>query len=155
MADYNRDVGDFKNLRYRCKSRLEEKEKYTKVGNFVIEKDVLVRYEDDETTTEAVVPDGIKTIAAKAFKNCGTLKSLVIPEGVEKIETYAFDGCVNLESISFPSSLREVFRNNHCLEDTKWYKDHPKGQIVTGTYLYKYIGDEEEVVIDSRVETIG
>ena len=155
MADYNRDVGDFKNLRYRCKSRLEEKEKYKKIGNFVIEKDVLVRYEDDETTTEAVVPDGIKTIAAKAFKNCGTLKSLVIPEGVEKIETYAFDGCVNLESISFPSSLREVFRNNHCLEDTKWYKDHPKGQIVTGTYLYKYTGDEEEVVIDSRVETIG
>ena len=155
MKDYNRDIGDFKDLRYRCQKALDEKEKFNRIGGFVIEKDVLVRYEDDKVTTDIVIPDGIREIEPDAFANCKTLKSVVIPEGVEKIWTDAFEGCVNLKNITFPNSLKQINQNPRCLEDTKWYKEYPKGQVIAGKYLYKYTDDEEEVVIEEGVEIIG
>ena len=157
-ADYRQEHYDFYNLQCRRKRALEALVDTTirpVIGGFTIENDELTGYADDGVTTDIIIPDGIRKIKPRAFENCETIRSVVIPEGVEKIYTDAFTGCINLEKIVFPDSLELISRNPNCLEDTKWYKDQPEGQIIAGKILYKYTGDEEEVVIKDGVRIIG
>ena len=158
VAEYRAECADFNTLKSRCKRALEAIVDTTirpVIGGFEIENDELQGYTDDGVTTEVVIPTGIKKIEPDAFENCETIRSVVIPEGVERIYTDAFKGCVNLEKIVFPDSLEIISKNPRCLEDTKWYKDQPKGQIIAGKILYEYTGDEEEVIIKDGVRIIG
>ena len=150
---YDLAVLDFRNLRFRLESALEEQEKRT--GNFIIDEDELEEYADDGVTTEVIIPDGIRKIGSHAFKNCDRIKSVIIPESVREISTGVFTGCTNLEKIQFPSHIDYIIKNPEVFEDTKWYKNQPKGQIIVGDYLYAYTGEEEEVVIRDTVRSIG
>lgn len=61
--------------------------------------------------------DGLPVIeiAAKAFENNTTLKSITLPDTLLKIGDHAFSGCTGLESITIPASVailgKEVFLN--------------------------------------------
>lgn len=55
---------------------------------------------------EAVIPEGVKHIAAKAFSGCDSLVSVVFPSSLEHIGSYAFSRCQGLTSLWIPSEVR-------------------------------------------------
>ena len=54
------------------------------------------------------LPENIKSIGARAFSECGDLKSISIPEGVTAIGDYAFYSCAGLTLMSFPAGLTTI-----------------------------------------------
>lgn len=50
-------------------------------------------------TTDIVIPDGVTSIPADAFKGCDTLTSITIPSSVTRIGTDAFNKCENLKDV--------------------------------------------------------
>ncbi len=58
--------------------------------------------------TAAIIPDGVKTIGANAFKGCTNLKSLTLPDTVKSIGPSAFKYCKALESIKIPQKVTSL-----------------------------------------------
>ena len=60
---------------------------------------------------DIVLPNGIKIIGERAFEDEGEnskITSVVIPEGVETIEAYAFKYCFKLKSVTLPNTLKKI-----------------------------------------------
>ena len=75
----------------------------------VIEDGVLKKCTDDSITS-VVIPDSVKKIGVKAFKNCYNLESMEIPPSVKKIGEGAFARCESLSSVVIPSSVTEIVK---------------------------------------------
>ena len=52
------------------------------------------------------IKDGVKMLAANAFHNCQTLKSIFIPDSVIEDEGSIFEGCENLEEARVSANLK-------------------------------------------------
>ncbi len=63
------------------------------------------------------VPDGVKTIDARAFSWCVNLTSITLPDGVETIGAYAFEFCSSLESVNIPASVTTIGYWNEWNQD--------------------------------------
>lgn len=82
--------------------------------HFVVENGFL--YDTDEyklikyfsNAENVVVPDGIRTIGAYAFRQNETMLHAELPSSVETIEVAAFDDCISMESISFSENLAVI-----------------------------------------------
>ena len=57
---------------------------------------------------EIELNNGLKTIGARAFKDCTNLKSLGLPKGLGTIPEELCEGCSSLEEITIPSTVREI-----------------------------------------------
>lgn len=75
-------------------------------GNYLISGGVLVAYRG--TDSQAVIPDGVRVIAADAFRDHGELESVTIPDSVTVIGEGAFEGCSNLAAVSLGSKVQQV-----------------------------------------------
>ena len=87
------------------------------------------RKESLNSITSVILPDTIKSIAAKAFMGCKSLEKIEIPKGIEFIGERAFTACSKLAD--------------------------KNGFIIVNDVLYDYIGTEEKVVIPAGVTTIS
>ena len=58
--------------------------------------------------TEAVIPQGVISIADSVFIFCRNLTSVVLPDGLVSIGESAFKGCWKLSNLSLPDSLKTV-----------------------------------------------
>jgi len=58
--------------------------------------------------TSIDLPESVRKIDEKAFKDCVNLTSIVIPDSVTEIGASAFSGCTNLTSIIIPNSVKEI-----------------------------------------------
>lgn len=67
-------------------------------------------------TTEVVVPEGIKHIAAAAFGGCSQLQSVSLPESLETIGYNAFNNCSSLSEIIIPENVDTLGQSAfyHC-----------------------------------------
>ena len=74
--------------------------------DFDIANGILKSYKGQEE--HLVLPDGIHTIAEKAFDSILYLKTIVVPEGVHTIEDDALHYCFQLESVTLPSTLKTL-----------------------------------------------
>ena len=77
----------------------------------------MIAYSDDNEkliscTTDmigkVVIPNGVKTIASQAFKDCCEITEIVLPETISKIQSQAFQNCISLEEINIPKEVKEV-----------------------------------------------
>ncbi|MDE6832626.1 MAG: leucine-rich repeat protein [Ruminococcus sp.] len=101
---------------------LDEKKKENPL---VIAKNVVI--DGKQCSGDVVIPDGIKSIASKAFSDNTELTSVVIPESVKDIGEHAFYNCKNLKSIT---ELESVDRLGHeAFEQTPWFSE--KKQFAT------------------------
>ena len=66
--------------------------------DFVIEKDVLIKYKGKNKKIE--IPEGIKTIGKSVFLNNKKLEEIILPPSVEIIDDGAFYACENLKKIN-------------------------------------------------------
>ena len=73
-------------------------------GTEIISSDIAARAEAVENV---VIPLGVKTIKAGAFRGTYSLKQLILPDGLETIESGAFSSS-GLESIAIPASVTEI-----------------------------------------------
>lgn len=59
--------------------------------SFVIENNVLKKYEEEPGVTEVVIPKGVTSIGDRAFDGCESLTSITIPKSVTSIGKDAFE----------------------------------------------------------------
>ena len=96
---------------------------------FIVEDGALTKYEADEhvrtvyipdcvkrigcrafreaSIGEVVIPQGVTTIEPEAFLDCG-IEEIEIPDTVTAIETWAFSGCAALREIRIPESVVSI-----------------------------------------------
>ena len=60
---------------------------------------------------DAVIPNGVTSIADNAFYYCTGLTSIEIPSSLTSINNSAFYGCTGLTSIEIPSSVTSINNN--------------------------------------------
>lgn len=72
------------------------------------EKEVLHTYPNGKEDTSFVIPEGIKTISAKAFWGCRSLSKITFPEGLVSIGDQAFYECKSLLEIMLPNSIVSI-----------------------------------------------
>lgn len=77
-------------------------------------------FEECESITSVVIPEGVTSIGNSAFAGCTALKSVTLPNSLTKIESYAFCDTA-LESIVIPDSVTtiesRVFKACSALKD--------------------------------------
>lgn len=84
---------------------------------FEIKKNVLKQYIPETGQTEVTIPQGVDTVGAKAFENCGELNSVILPEGITVLKQYAFDSCERkIKHLSVPATLKESGKNSFPAE---------------------------------------
>ena len=54
------------------------------------------------------IPEGVTTIAERAFAGNSNLTNVTIPNGLKTIGYAAFSGCISLKTITFPSSIINI-----------------------------------------------
>jgi hypothetical protein len=61
----------------------------------------------DDTTTELVIPEGVKVILQRSFSGMGKLATVTIPDSIEEIQTSgvtgAFSDCPELTAVNLPA----------------------------------------------------
>lgn len=90
-------------------------------GDFLISGPALLAYKGSDE--EIVIPDGVKIIAAQAFKDNTSVKSVTFPESLVSVGEEAFCGCknlttVNLEATALESVLDRAFYDTAVLSAT-------------------------------------
>jgi hypothetical protein len=82
---------------------------------FIIINDRLYAYcgdegssRDDLNLVDVIIPEGVKTIEADAFKWCGSVKSISIPKSVTYIGSGAFYCCGSLKTLTIPDSVTQL-----------------------------------------------
>ena len=114
--------------------------------DFEIVDGVLKAYKGQEE--HLVVPDGIHTIAEKAFDSIYNLKTIVVPEGVHTIEDDALHYCFKLESVTLPSTIKTL--SGFAYLDIK--KLHiPVGVETIGRNAFQGCGELRKVILPPSV----
>ncbi|MCL2811270.1 MAG: leucine-rich repeat domain-containing protein [Clostridia bacterium] len=60
---------------------------------------------EDESITDATIPDGVDRIESGAFYGCRNLQSVSLPNTLQKIGSYAFYQCYALQEVEIPASV--------------------------------------------------
>ncbi len=68
-------------------------------------------FNENNTITKVVIPNGVKEIKSSCFQKCENLKEVDLPDSVESIEGWAFAGCKSLSSIRLSDKLQTI---NEC-----------------------------------------
>ena len=71
---------------------------------------IVAKFTPDELDEriDAVLPDGVVGIGAKAFRFKGEVRSLRAPQSLIEVGDAAFDGCRNLVQVDFPGDVARV-----------------------------------------------
>ena len=94
-------------------------------------------YDDRESITAVVLPDGLANVSGGAFRDCAALEEIALPRGVKRIGMAAFLNCAKLTKITLPNSLEEV--------ETGAFD----GAGLTDVYYYGTETDREGIAIDN------
>lgn len=104
-----------------------------------------------EEITSVTLPESLEYIGARVFQNCTSLTSIKIPDSVHEIGDSCFLGCSKLKDINIPAEL--VYVGAFAFDDTPWVTqfDGCTSIILGGRIFYKYLADEDMVVVPDGV----
>lgn len=128
--------------------------------------DVLIPSEIDEKTvsvlgdelfwyreelTSVTLPESLEHIGARVFQSCTSLNKIVLPDTVMEIGDACFLDCTGLTEVNIPSNLSYV--GAFAFDNTPWLTqfDGCSSIIFGGKVFYKYLDDEDSVVIPKDV----
>ncbi|MCR4671705.1 MAG: leucine-rich repeat protein [Lachnospiraceae bacterium] len=123
------------------------------------------------------LPEGLKTVDARAFKSCNYLTELTFPESVVAIGEDLFEGCFNLQRVHLPEGLKTIpdscFKYCSALTEVNipaatetigplafdgcsnlTYADLPEGLTFIGEFAFNITG-LKEIVLPSTLTEIG
>ncbi|MBR7007237.1 MAG: leucine-rich repeat protein, partial [Ruminococcus sp.] len=137
----------------------KENESYTVEDSILYSKDKkellkCPKFLEKETV---IIPNGVETIAQKAFYWCNNIKRIEMPDSVKTIENQAFSSCSNLKEIKLSANLEKI-DNFYTFSNTPWYEEIEKNNdiIYIGKVLYngdKYTGTD--LVVKDGTVTIS
>lgn len=78
-------------------------------------------YQEDDSLTSVIIPEGIENIGACAFAGCAGLESITLPNTVNSLDDGAFTDCVGLESITLPDTINSLGRG--AFQNTAYYNN--------------------------------
>lgn len=75
-----------------------------------IDDDIIVsgEFQAKGFITKIIIPEDIKRIGEKAFKDCDNLEEVIFPNGLEDIYPSAFENCKKLKKINLPNSVEMI-----------------------------------------------
>lgn len=85
------------------------------------DKSVLYCFPQAKNSESYVIPDGVKTIADKAFYELPKLKSVTMPDTVTEIGEDVFNDCINLENINISKNVVSI--GKYAFRDCKKIKE--------------------------------
>ena len=96
--------------------------------------------------TELVIPDGVETIAAKAFMRAVDLRSVTVPASVRTIEALAFFGCPSLKAVNLPDT--DIVISDIAFDDIRLppYPDDPD----SFTHCYRFSKASSRDTVDVK-----
>ncbi|MBR3988337.1 MAG: leucine-rich repeat domain-containing protein [Clostridia bacterium] len=115
--------------------------------------DELFWYKGD--ITAVTLPENAEYIGARVFQNCTSLTEIKLPDTVLEIGDACFLGCSNLTKINIPANL--VYAGAFAFDETPWVTqfDGCTSIILGGRVFYKYLADNDKVVIPDGIVCIS
>lgn len=115
--------------------------------------DELFWYKSD--ITAVTLPESVEYIGARVFQNCTSLTAITLPDTVLEIGDACFLGCSNLTKINIPANL--VYAGAFAFDETPWVTqfDGCTSIILGGRVFYKYLADNDKVVIPDGIICIS
>lgn len=106
-------------------------------------------------TESVTIPDDVKKVKAREYKNCEQLSSVEVGANVKKLGTSAFYGCSSLTEVSLPEGLKEIggyaFKNCASLEEIVL----PGSVTKLGRSVFSGCKTLKEADISENIEKIG
>lgn len=108
-----------------------------------------------EEVTSVSLPESLEYIGARVFQSCTSLTKVELPNSVAEIGDACFLGCSSLAEINVPSNL--VYVGAFAFDETPWVTqfDGCTSIILGGRVFYKYLADEDKVVVPDGVVCIS
>lgn len=108
-----------------------------------------------ENITSVTLPDTLEYIGARVFQNCTALTEITIPDSVAEIGDACFYECSALSKINVPANL--VYVGAFAFDNTAWITqfDGCTSIILGGRVFYKYLADEDMVVIPEGIVCVS
>ena len=113
-------------------------------------------FENADMIEEVVLSsEQMKSIEAKAFQNCKSLRRVELATGIERIDESAFENCIVLEDVAIPESLAEVglgaFRGCEELSSLSF----SSALTTIGEEAFRDCRSLSQINLGAGVETIG
>lgn len=112
-------------------------------------------YLNNELVTDLVIPNGIASINAFSFNNCGSLTSVTIPDGVTSIGVCAFDDCEGLKRVMIPGSVTSIGRMAFCWCRSLTDVTISEGVTMIGGAAFAHCNNLTSIVIPDSVKSMG
>ncbi len=100
--------------------------------------------------SKVTLSNTVETIGYRAFSYCDKLKEITIPDSVVSIGAYAFEGSSNLAEIHIGSGVRSVYGLGSWLRnsfyDTAWLNAQPDGPVYLDYVFLGYKGTAAQIV---------
>ena len=110
-------------------------------------------FEDAKWLQSISLPSSLETLGEGVFKGCISLKEIVLPENIKKIPTRLFSDCINLKSVKMSEDVEVVgdyaFNNCQALEF-----DLPKNLRIIGAYAFANCLKFKDLYIPAKVKQI-
>ena len=105
--------------------------------------------------TSVKLPETIEFIGDRAFQGCTSITEIKLPESVHEIGDACFHECSSLSKINVPANL--VYVGAFAFDETPWITqfDGCTSIILGGSVYYKYLADEDMVVIPDKIVCIS
>ena len=115
--------------------------------------DELFWYNGD--ITAVTLPESVEYIGARVFQSCTSLTEIKLPDTVHEIGDACFLGCSNLTKINIPANL--VYVGAFAFDETPWVTqfDGCTSIILGGRVFYKYLADNDKVVVPDGIICIS
>lgn len=117
---------------------------------------IAVRAFNESELSAVILPESLKEIGEAAFQNCSNLKSVVIPAGIKILNEGLFKDCNSLESmeISEGSQLKKIETEAFSKTALKQIK-LPDGFTALGGEVFKDIETLESVTFPASMTDFG
>ena len=122
---------------------------YISPNDFTIIAGVLEKYTG--SCVNVKIPNTVKIISYKAFKDCYGLESVEFPKGVQRIG--GFSNCESLETINIPNTVETLSGFSGCTNLKNIYIAEGVKEISTNAFTN--CTSLEEIVIPASVKTLG
>lgn len=136
-----------------------------KMGQKYIEDEYGILYSEDGAVllgynrkvfrcAEYRIKDGVKMLAANAFHNCQTLKSIFIPDSVIEDEGSTFEGCKNLEEARMSANLKNPDIAMFCGCSSLRYVELQEGLESIGENMFYGCNALRHIVLPSTIQCL-
>ncbi|MBE6646076.1 MAG: hypothetical protein E7611_00370 [Ruminococcaceae bacterium] len=108
----------------------------------------------ENTITEVVIPEGVKTIGSYAFANLTALTKVTLPSTLERIDFGAFYGCTSLTQIEGIENVKFINRSAFegcALKDTL----NLKNTVAIADRAFAGNTRLNEVILGANVQSVG